>query len=264
MLTRATGCSTWEPSRFSCSRTDPPVSERPDLYRGFHFPAEVISHAVWLYVRFALSYRDVEELLAEHGIQLSYESVRRWVDRFGEHFAAEMRRAERRVGKIWHLDEVFVRIGGEQKYLWRAVDEHGQVLDILLQEQRDTDAAERFFRTLLGHAGAPPERIVTDRLGSYGAALQRLPEMKGVEHLRVHSAARRNNRAEQSHQPTRVRERRMQGFRSMDSAQRFLALFSRACNLFRPRRHLLSAVEYRSTLKVRFRTWSEITGVVCA
>ena len=239
------------------------MSERPDLYRGFHFPAEVISHAVWLYMRFALSYRDVEELLAERGIQLSYESVRRWVNRFGEHFAAELRRRERSVGRTWHLDEVFVRIGGEQKYLWRAVDEHGQVLDILLQDHRDTNAAERFFRTLLGQAGAPPERIVTDRLVSYGAALQRLSEMNGVEHLRVHSAARRNNRVEQSHLPTRLRERRMQGFRSMDSTQHFLSLFSRVCNLFRPRRHLLLAAEYRSTLELRFRTWSEITGVVC-
>jgi putative transposase len=209
------------------------VSECTDLYRGFHFPAEVISHAVWLYVRFALSYRDVEELLAKRGVQVSYESVRRWVGRFGEPFAAELRRRERRPGRTWHLDEVFVRIGGEQKYLWRAVDEHGQVLDILLQDHRDTDAAERFFRTLLGHAGAPPERIVTDRLGSYGAALQRVRELNEVEHLQVHSAARRNNRAEQSHQPTRLRERRMQGFKSMDSAQRFLSFFSRICNLFR-------------------------------
>ena len=240
------------------------MSERSDPYRGFHFPADVISHAVWLYARFALSYRDVEELLAERGIQLSYETVRRWVDRFGEHFAAELRRWERRVGKTWHLDEVFVRIGGEQKYLWRAVDEHGQVLDILLQEQRDTDAAERFFRKLLGHAGAPPEGIVTDRLASYGAALQRLPELSGVEHLRVHSAARRNNRAEQSHQPTRLRERRMQGFKSVNSAQQFLSLYSRVCNLFRPRRHLLAAAEYRTILQGRFRTWSQITGVVRA
>lgn len=240
------------------------MSERPDLYRGFHFPVEVISHAVWLYARFALSYRDVEELLGERGIQVSYESVRRWVGRFGEHFAAELRRRERRVGRMWHLDEVFVRIGGEQKYLWRAVDEHGQVLDILLQEHRDTDAAVRFFRKLLGHAGEPPEQIVTDRLASYGAALQRLPELDGVEHLRVHSAARRNNRVEQSHLPTRLRERRMQGFKSMDSAQQFLCLFSRVCNLFRPRRHLLPAVQYRCTMQLRFRTWSEITGVVCA
>ena len=240
------------------------MSERPDLYRGFHFPPAVISHAVWLYARFALSYRDVEELLAERGIQVSYESVRRWVNRFGEPFAAELRRRERRPGRTWHLDEVFVRIAGEQKYLWRAVDEHGQVLDILLQDHRDTDAAERFFRKLLGHAGAPPERIVTDRLASYGAALQRLPELDGVEHLRVHSAARRNNRVEQSHLPTRLRERRMQGFRSITSAQQFLSFFSRICNLFRPRRHLLSAAEYRTSMELRFRTWGEITGVVCA
>ena len=240
------------------------MPEHPDLYRGYRFSAEVISHAVWLYARFALSFRDVEELLAERGIQLSYETVRRRVSRFGEPFAAELRRRERRVGRTWPLDEVFVRIGGEQKYLWRAVDGHGQVLDILLQDRRDTDAAECFFRTLLGHAGAPPERIVTDRLASYGAALQRLPERGGAEHLRVHSAARRNNRVEQSHLPTRLRARRMQGFRSMDSAQQFLSLFSPVCNLFRPRRHLRPAAPYRSTMAVRFRTWSEITGAVCA
>ena len=162
------------------------------------------------------------------------------------------------------LDEVFVRIGGEQKYLWRAVDEHSQMLDILLQDHRDTEAAERFFRTLLGHTGAAPERIITDRLASYGAALQRLPELSGVEHMRVHAAARRNNRVEQSHLPTRLRERRMQGFKSMHSAQQFLCLFSRVCNLFRPRRHLLRAAQYRTTMEVRFRTWSEIRGVVCA
>ena len=240
------------------------MSNRPDLYRGLHFPAEVISHALWLYARFALSYRDVEELLAERGIQVSYETIRRWVGRFGEQFATELHRRERRVGRTWHLDEVFVRIAGEQRYLWRAVDEHGQVLDILVQERRDTDAAERFFRKLLAHAGEPPEWIVTDRLASYGSALQRLPEFSGVEHLRVRSAARLNNRVEQSHLPTRLRERRMQGFRSLHSAQQFLSLFSRTCNLFRPRRHLLAAAEYRSTMQVRFRTWSEITGVVCA
>ena len=158
---------------------------------------------MWLYYRFPMSHGDVEELLAERGIRVSHESVRRWVGRFGEPFATELRRRKRRIGRTWHLDEVFVRIGGEQKYLWRAVDEHGQVLDILLQDHRDTDAAERFFRTLLGHAGEPPEQIITDRLASYGAALQRLPELSGVEHLRVHSAARRNNHVEQSHLPTR-------------------------------------------------------------
>ena len=168
------------------------------------------------------------------------------------------------MGRTWHLDEVFVRIGNEQKYLWSAIDEHGQVLNILLQDHHDTDAAERFFRTLLGDAGAPPERIVTDRLGSYGAALQRLPKLDGVEHLRVHSAARRDNRAEQSHQPTRLRERRMQGFKSVASAQQFLSLYSRTCNLFRPCRHLLSAAQNRTTMLARFRTWSEITSVVCA
>jgi putative transposase len=186
------------------------------------------------------------------------------VHRFGEEFADKLRRRERRSGRIWHLDEVFVRIGGEQCYLWRAVDEQGQVIDILVQERRDADAAERFFRCLLGHTDAPPEQIVTDGLASYGAALPRLPELHGVEHLRVRSAARLNNRVEQSHLPTRLRERRMQGFRPIDSAQHFLSLFSRVCNRFRPRRHLLTAAQYRTSMQGRFQTWSEITGVVCA
>jgi putative transposase len=190
--------------------------------------------------------------------------VRRWVNRFGGEFAERLRRRERRCGRTWYLDEVFVRIGGEQRYLWRAVDEHGQVIDILVQEHRNADAAERFFRHLLGHTGTPPEQIVTDGLASYSAALPRLPELDGVEHLRVRSAARLNNRVEQSHLPTRLRERRMQGFRSIDSAQHFLSLFSRVCNLFRPRRHLLTAEQYRTSMPVRFQTWSEITGVVCA
>jgi putative transposase len=240
------------------------VSVRANPYHGFHFPAEVVSHAVWLYARFALSYRDVEELLAERGIHVSYESVRRWVHRFGEEFTDQLRRRERRSGRVWHLDEVFVRIGGEQRYLWRAVDEQGQVLDILVQERRDADAAERFFRRLLGHAGAPPEQIVTDGLTRYAAALQRLPELAEVEHLRVGSAVRGNNRVEQSHLPTRLRERRMQGFRFIDPPQHFLSLFSRVCNLFRPRRHLLTAAQYRASMQGRSQTWSKISGVVCA
>jgi putative transposase len=173
------------------------------------FPTEIIAHAVWLYHRFALSFRDVEELLFERGIIVSYESIRAWVNKFGEQFAAGLRRRGQRPGRTWHLDEVFLKIRGEQVYLWRAVDEHGQVLDILVQEHRDADAAARFFRCLLEHAGEPPERMRTDKLASYAAAKRRLPELDGVEHETVHSAARLNNRVEQNHLPTRLRERRM-------------------------------------------------------
>jgi putative transposase len=237
------------------------MPDRPGHVHRHRFPTEIIAHAVWLYHRFALSFRDVEELLFERGIIVSYESIRAWVNKFGERFAAGLRRHGQRPGRTWHLDEVFLKIRGEWVYLWRAVDEHGQVLDILVQEHRDADAAARFFRCLLDHTGEPPERIRTDKLASYAAAKKRLPELAAVEHETVHSGARLNNRVEQSHQPTRVRERRMQRFKSIDSAQRFLSVFSRFCNHFRVRRHLTSVSEYRSTLRERFQSWREVADV---
>jgi putative transposase len=225
----------------------------------------VIAHAVWLYLHFPLSYRDVEELLAERGMQVSYETVRRWVTRFSPRYASEWRKREAQPGRVWHLDEMAVRIGGKRHWLWRAVDEHGATLDILLQERRNTDAAARFFRMLLGHSGGElPERITTDKLGSYAAAKQRIPELDGVEHLRVRSNMRCNNRVEQAHQPTRTRERRMGRFRCPVSAQRFLSAFARASNLFRVRRHLLPASEYRTALQERFATWREVAGVIAS
>jgi putative transposase len=232
------------------------MPDRPGHLHRHRFPTEIIAQAVWLYHRFALSFRDVEELLFERGIVVSYESIRAWVNKF-----AGLCRRERRPGRTWHLDEVFLKIRGAWVYLWRAVDEHGPVLDVLVQEHRDADAAERFFRRLLDHTGEPPERIRTDKLASYAAAKKRLPELIAVEHETVHSGARLNNRVEQSHQPTRVRERRMQRFKSIDSAQRFLSVFSRFYNRFRVRRHLTSASEYRSTLQERFHSWREVADV---
>jgi putative transposase len=152
------------------------VPDRAGHHHRHRFPAEVIAHAVWLYHRFALSLRDVEELLYERGIVVTYETVRAWVAKFGARYAADLRKRAAKPGRTWHLDEVFTRAGGRQVYLWRAVDEHGQVLDVLVQEHRDADAAERFFRRLLGHAGGPPEAIVTDGLASYSAAKSRLPD----------------------------------------------------------------------------------------
>jgi len=211
----------------------------------------VIAHAVWLYLRFPLSFRDVEEMLAERGVQVTYETVRCWVARF----ASQLRKREARPGRVWHLDEMAVRIGGKQHWLWRAVDEHGATPDVLLQEQRNTDAAERFFRMLLGHAGAAPERINTDKLGSYAAALRQLPAFEGVDHQQVRSARQCNNRVEQAHQPTRVRERRVGRFRCPVSGQRFLAAFTRTWNQFRPRRRSFTAPEYRAVLQERFAAW---------
>ena len=237
------------------------MPNRPGHFHRHRFPAEVISYAVWLYYRLPLSQRDVEERLAERGIQVSYEIVRRWAIKFGPLFTEELRRREAQPGRTWHVDEVFLRMNGRRVYLWRAVDEHGQVLDILVQERRDSDAAERFFRRLLDHAGEAPERIVTDKLASYPVAKQRIPALDAARHLFVRAAARLNNRAEQSHQPTRVRERRMQRFKSLAQAQRFLSAFSRTCSLFRPRRHLLTASDYRVTMKDRFQIWREVTRV---
>ena len=229
------------------------------LYHRHRFPAEVIAHAVRLYLRFALSFRDVEELLAERGVRVSYETVRRWVTKFGAHYADKLRRHEVRRGRTWHLDEMATRVGGQLCWLWRAVDEHGQTLDVLLQEHRDTAAAERFFRRLLAATdGVPPERITTDKLGSYAAAMTHLPEMQSVEHVQVRSVMRCNNRVEQAHQPTRVRERVMRRFKSVVSAQRFLDAFSRVCNLLRPGRHRLSAAAYRGTMQERVATWREV------
>ena len=216
---------------------------------------------MWRYFRFTLSFRDVQEILFERGIQVSNEAIRLSCRKFGTAFARELKRREKRLSKTWHMDEVFVNISGRQVYLWRAVDEHGQVLDILVQEKRATDAAERFFRRLLKEADELPEWIITDQLGSYGAAKAKIPELQEVEHLQVHSSARLNNRVEQSHQPTRQSERRMQGFPSIDSAQRFLSVFSPMCNHFRLRRHLLCAPHYRQALRERFAVWHEVVQI---
>ena len=142
----------------------------PDPHYRHRFPAEIISHAVWLYHVFSLSLRDVELLLAERGIVVSYETVRRWCKKFGQTFANRLRRRRPRPGDKWHLDEVFIRIQGVQHYLWRAVDQDGVVLDILVQDRRDAKAAKRFFQRLLKGLQYVPRVIVTDKLRSYGVA----------------------------------------------------------------------------------------------
>jgi putative transposase len=225
-------------------------------YRGHRYPVEVISHCVWLYFRFPLSFREVEELMLERGVIVSYETVRRWCLKFGQQYANGLRRRQPRPGDKWHLDEVFVRINGEQKYLWRAVDQDGMVLDILVQSRQDTAAARRFFRALLTKTGKVPRVIVTDKLRSYGAAHREV--MPSVEH-RSHKGL--NNRAENSHQPTRQRERAMKGFRSVGAAQRFLAAFSGISPHFRPRRHLMTGAQHRVEMTVRFAVWEQVTGV---
>ena len=184
------------------------------LYHRHRFPGAVISCAVRWYFRFQLSLRDIEELLLERGVVVSYETIRRWCDKFGKQFAHRVKQVRPAPGTTWHLDEVFVKIDGEPYLLWRAVDQHGAELDILLQKRRDTAAAKRFFQRLLARYPNGPRKIVTDQLRSYPAAKAEIPALVGVKHLFVKAAARVNNRAENSHQPTRERERRMKGFRS--------------------------------------------------
>ncbi|GJG89546.1 IS6 family transposase [Gemmatimonadetes bacterium T265] len=204
-------------------------------------------------------------MLVERGVVVSYETVRRWVAKFGALYAEALRRRCPHTSRTWHLDEMAVRIGGQLHWLWRAVDEHGQTLDVLLQAHRDNAAAARFFRRLLDVAsGVPPARITTDKLGSYAAALARLPQLVGVEHLQVRSAQRCNNRVEQAHQPTRLRERVMRRFKSSGSAQRFLDAFSRAGTLFRPGRHRLTAAAYRATMRERAAIRCEVAGLRAA
>jgi putative transposase len=231
----------------------------PNPYKGHRFSAEIISHCVWLYFRFCLSYRDVEELMAERGVLLTYEAVRYWCRKFGQAYAQQLRRRRPRPGDKWHLDEVFLTIHGERHYLWRGVDQGGHVLDILVQRRRDKHAAKKFFRKLLKGLAYVPRVIITDKLKSYSGAKREV--LPGVEH-RQHRYL--NNRAENSHQPTRQRERRMQGFKSPGHAQRFLAAYGPITQHFRPRRHRLSAHDYRREMTQRFQSWREVTGIAIA
>lgn len=230
------------------------MSTPRSLYFRRRFPAEIISHCVWLYFRFALSYRDVEEMMAERGIIVTYESIRDWCHTFGGVYAKRLRRRAARPGDRWHLDEVYLSINGKLQYLWRAVDQDGEVLDILVQSRRNRAAAKKFFRKLLKKLQYVPRAIVTDKLRSYAAA--KADVMSGVAHVQD---AGSNNRAENSHQPTRERERRMRGFKSAGHAQRFLATFSVVASLFRPGRHLLVARSYRELLRRRFAEWRAVT-----
>jgi putative transposase len=200
-------------------------------YAGYRFPPEVISHAVWLYFRFPLSLRMVDELLAARGITVSHETVRQWARKFGQAFANQIRRRLPCPGDKWHLDEVCLMIRGKKHWLWRAVDQDGFVLDVLVQSRRDKRAAKRLLRKLLKRQTRVPRVMVTDKLASYGAAKAEV--MPSVEHRR-HKGL--NNRAENSHQPTRQRERQMKRFKSAGQAQRFLSAHDGINNLFYLRR----------------------------
>ena len=222
-------------------------------YAGYRFPPEVIDHAIWLYLLFTLSFRDVEDLLAERGIAVSHETVRRWVNHFGPMIAAQLRKRRPKPHATWHLDEVYLKIDGRMAYLWRAVD--AEVLDMLVQSKRNKHAALKLMRKLLKKYAFVPERFVTDDLRSYGAAARAL----GVE--RLHERGRwRNNRAENSHQPTRRRERKMQRFKSARSAQKFLSTYAAVYNIFNVQRHLISAQTHRVLRAAAMTTWRQVVA----
>jgi putative transposase len=233
-------------------------SPRDPRYARHRFPAEVISHAVWLYFRFPLSLRMVEEMLAARGIEVSHETVRQWAMKFGESFAKQIRRRLPAPGDKWHLDEVAISIAGRKHWLWRAVDQHGVVLDILVQSRRNAKAAKRLLRKLLKKQGIAPRVMITDKLPSYGAAKREI--MPSVEH-RQHKGL--NNRAENSHQPTRQRERIMKRFKSAGQAQRFLSDHDQVANLFR-RPANTNAADHRQARAQAFQVWADVTGAASA
>ena len=243
----------------ACGPAGGPVAKgmKKISYRGYRFPPEIIQQAIWLYLRFTLSLRDVEDLLAERGIMVSYETVRRWVNHFGPMIAADLRKRRPKPHTTWHLDEVYLKIAGRMVYLWRAVDAEGEVLDVLVQSRRNKRAALKLMRKLLKKYGFVPDKLVTDDLRSYAAAASDL----GI--TRRHERGRwRNNRAENSHQPTRRREYKMQGFKCPGSAQRFLSTHAATYNTFNVQRHLTSARTHRAFRASAMNMWREAVAVV--
>ncbi|EAQ24898.1 IS6 family transposase [Roseovarius sp. 217] len=209
-------------------------------YKRHRFPPQIIAHVVWLYARFNLSLREVEELMLERGIDVSYETIRRWTVKFGPLIARTLRRRQPRPGDVWCLDEVVVKIAGRSFWLWRAVDQHGVVLEEILQPKRDKRAAKRLLVKLIKRWGFVPKRIITDKLRSYGAAKREVAP--GLDHW---SHKGLNNRAENNHLPFRKRERVMQGFRSPGALQRFVSIQSATRNCFSVPARRRSAIAIR-------------------
>jgi transposase-like protein len=219
-------------------------------FKRHRFPPEIIRHAIWLYARFTLSYRDVEEMLAERGLDISYETVRRWFLKFGAVIAANLRRSRPRPSDHWHLDEMVIVIQRKRYWLWRAVDNEGEVLDFLVQRRRNAKAAGKLMKKLLKKQGFAPSRVVTDRLRSYPSAF------RAIGLAAVHDRGlRANNRAENSHQPVRRRERKLQRFKSPGSAQRFLSIHATTYNTFYHQRHLLKRPMYKQLRTTSFDAW---------
>ena len=220
-------------------------------YKRHRFPPDIISYAVWLYYRFNLSHRDIEDLLAERGVTVSREAILLWCIKFGAIYTRRLKRKHRGYGDTFFIDEVFIRINGKQHYVWRAVDQDGEVVDVYLQAKRDGAAAKRFFKRLLRSHGSEPRKIVTDKLRSYDVAHREL--LPGT----IHSTQQyENNRAEQSHEATRVRERGMRRFKSVRQAQRFVSAHAAVQNLFNLGSHLVGAQHYLDLRIVAFGEWS--------
>ncbi|HJO74864.1 MAG TPA: IS6 family transposase [Rhodospirillales bacterium] len=219
-------------------------------FKRHRFPPEIIRHAVWLYARFTLSYRDVEDLLAERGLDISYETVRRWFLKFGGPIASNLRQPRPAPSDYWHLDEMAIMIRGKRHWLWRAVDNEGEVLDFLVQPKRNAREALKLIRKLLKKQGWPPTRIVTDKLRSYHVAFRKLG--LSAEHI---DNKRANNRVENSHQPVRRRERKMQKFKSPGAAQKFLNIQSATFNTFYVQRHLLKRTTFKQYRSEAFDVW---------
>ena len=229
---------------------------QPKLYKRHRFPPEIIQYAVWLYHRFNLSHRDIEDLLSQRGIEVSYEAIRLWCNKFGLKYAEQLRRKHQGYGDTFFIDEVFVKIQGQRYYLWRAVDQDGEVVDVFLQKRRDGKAAKRFFKRLLRKHKGEPRKIVTDKLRSYGVAHRELiPET-------IHDISQyANNRCELSHEPARVREPGMRKFKSIHQAQRFLNAHAAVYNLFNLGRHLVSADSYRFFRQRAFASWEKAVEI---
>ena len=229
---------------------------QPVSFKRHRYPPDIIRLAVWLYFRFTLSFRDVEEMLAQRGIEASYESIRCWALKFGRLFAQNLRRRRTAPTGRWHLDEMVVKIGGKRMWLWRAVDDEGEVLDMLVQKRRNTDAALRLLRKLLKHQGIHPEIFVTDGLPSYRSAAREL----GCQHRHRRGRMCANNRAENSHLVIRRRERKQQKFKSQGSAQRFLATHAAVYNTFNTQRHLIRRSTLRLFQAATDRSWAAATA----
>jgi transposase-like protein len=220
-------------------------------FKRHRFSAEVIQYALWLYFRFTLSFRDIEELLAERGVDVSYETIRRWTTKFGPQVARNLKGRRPPPSPRWHLDEMVSNIGGKRFYIWRAVDDEGEVLDHVVQKERDTAAASKLLSRLLRNQRVAPTSITTDGLRSYRAALAQL----GLEAIHKPGRLRDNNRVENSHLMIRRRERKMQGFKSQASAQRFLTTLAAVYNTFATQRHLTSRRALRSLRGKAHQDW---------